>query len=150
MKKLIALGISTLSAASIALVAAPAAQAADPIIPAVCLNLPNSLIGSGAALGQATNTLNAANSDLLAKRTALNTSVTNYVVAFADHLKALDGIAGVPSVTQAALNAAGADVTSKATAWGNAKVAQWNAQQGFDLAQVTDLMNTTLNGQLCV
>jgi hypothetical protein len=151
-KKFIALGVAALSAATFVLGAAPAAHAdeEDPIIPGVCLDLPNTIIGSVAVLQQALNSAATADAAVADTRSDLNAAVASFVLAFANHLKALDGVAGVASVTQAALDAASSDVADAAAAWGQAKLDQWTAHHNLDVATVANDMNGILNGALCL
>ena len=152
MKKFIALGVGALASASLVLGASPVkASPAEPVVPDVCESLPLTILNSNNAEAAAAAALGAANTDLANKRAALNSAVADWVTAFANHLVELDEVGGTPGATQILLDDAAAEVTEKVTPWGNAKIAQWNAQHALDIAQVVTLMNATLNGALpCV
>jgi hypothetical protein len=148
MRKFLAFAISAVSAVTLVLGATTLPARAD-LQDDVCAEMPNKLIASSSALSQANNSLNTANTTLTTRRTELNDAVVDWVNKFGDLIIAKDGgNAGQIAVAQAAFDAAAENVTSKATAWGNAKIAQWNAQHNQDDATVVHLMNTTLNTKL--
>lgn len=149
MKKFLAIGLTTLSAATFVLgVGTAQASPSDPVVPDVCADLPSTILNSNNAAAAALATRDAADADLSSKRDALDSAVVDYVTAFANHLVELDKVDGTPAATQAILDAASAKVSEKVTPWGNAKIAQWNAQHNLDIANVVKLMNDTLQGTL--
>ncbi len=150
MKKFIALGVSALSAATLIIGASPVKASEHEIIPQVCADMTDIIVESTAALELASNALGDAQDELGTTETALTEAITDYVLAFADRLRAEDSVEGYEvAVTQAALDAAGVAVGTAAQNWGQAKLDLFEAQHNFDLAKIVDGMNDTLNGSLC-
>ena len=149
MRKCFALTLATVSVSAVMVSAIPSgASPSDPVVPKVCADLPVMLLNSANALSAANGTLNTANVDLTNKRNLLNTAVAEWVTAFANHLVELDKVDGNPAATKALLDAAAAKVTQRVGPWGQAKLAQWDAQHKADIATIALLINTTLDGQL--
>ncbi len=146
MRKFLAVGISTISALTLTVGLSTVTATAD-IQDDACAQLPNKLVASQAAVDQAGNTLTSATSTLTTRRTELDAAVVSYVNAFGDLIIAKDAGTG-ETVAQAAFDAASENVAGKATAWGNAKIALFNAQHDKDIADTVHLMNNTLNTKL--
>ena len=147
-RKLLAIGLSTVTGATL-MVGATALPAHASAKGDACAALPNKIIASGAVVAQATNTLNAANADLVTKRGELDTALFAWVDAVAAQILATDGgNAATLSAANAALQTTQTAVGPKATAWGNAQVAQWNAFHNADVATVVHSVNQRLSSKL--
>ena len=146
LRRFVGLAVAALTGATL-LVGASAFPAQADLQDDVCAQMPNKLIASQAAVEQATNTRNAAASTLTTRRAELDAAVVAYVNAFGDLILAKDAGTG-ESVAQTAYDAAGEIVAARASAWGNAKIALFEAQHELDIASTVHLMNTTLDAKL--
>lgn len=151
MRKFIATGVAALSAATMTFGFAGAAHAVDPaptVIQQVCSTLPGSL---ASVIGQLTSsgvTLGNANSDLSAKQSALNTSVSNLIAAIVTQVQNVSG--NLPTgVSTAVLNDAVADYSAKIVAWSNALTARDNAFRANQVLGISDTVLNGINGGLC-
>lgn len=148
LRRFVAIGLSTVSAATL-MVGAAALPARADIQTDVCADMQNRLIGSSAAVSQARNTLNTATTTLDTKRTQLDAAMVAWITAFGDLVIASDlGVAETISATNTAFLAAQNAVGPKATAWGNAQLAQWKALHAADLAHIVHMVNLTFDTKL--
>lgn len=131
MKKLIALGVSAVTAGSLYF-AAPAQ--AGPVIPGVCVALAGLDATANFGLDQATAALAAADSNLSARRGELDTALSNYVDAVITYLETFDSGVGDLGLALAIMNARLADVGTAGSAWSSAVVAHFTATGNFDAA----------------
>jgi hypothetical protein len=147
MRKFIAITLTTLSAATFIIGAAPA-HAAD-VVPQACIDLGPARTASNTAVAVAS--VNDAAADALVDSTTgvLNTAVSVWVAAVADHLQELDTFEGNPASTQAILDVALTAVSNALAPWGNAKIGAFMSQHELDAASFGKTINDGLFGQLC-
>ena len=133
-KKIISLGLSVVTAGSIAFTAmAPAAHAN--IVTDVCNVLPGLQVSTNNSQASAQANANLTQSSLSSKDAALATATTSYVNALVAHLIAV--AAGLPTaVTEANLTGATSDIGTKFVAWSAADAANYTAQQNLRVANM--------------
>lgn len=152
MRKLIAGGVAVLSAATFTLGFAstvPAHAATPTIVEQVCAALPGPLASlAGQIVTSNTNLTNATN-DLTSKRAALDTSVAALVAAIIVQITNMS--AGLPTtVSQAVLNDAVSDYSSKIVAWSNALTVRDSAFRANQILGIQNNVLTPLQAGLCV
>ena len=155
MKKLIALGVSTLSAASlvVGVVATPAAHAeeAPPLTEQVCGVVPDTLTEIAAALTAATDALAAADTEVADTKSAVDDAITSYALALVDWIDAVDNDPGVATFKEGIMNARFGDLVTTVVAWGEALTAQFNAKVEAGIQELrTTLVEKLAAGLLCV
>jgi hypothetical protein len=147
MRKIIALGISTLAAGTLVLTA-PAAQAA-PIIPGVCAALPAMVSTANAGVITAGTALTDATADLNADRDILDGAVAEWVSAAVDWLQAIDTGVGNVATLESIMNSKLANVGTAASAWSQSVVAAHAAEVALDAAQLQIQVLSQLLSELC-
>ncbi len=140
MKKVIALGVSALSAASllVGVVGIPAAQAEEPptLSEQVCDLVPETLTEIAGALSTATDALAAATSAVEDTKAVLDDAVVAYVVALVDWIDAVDTDPGVASSKLGVMNARFGDLVNAVVAWGEALTDQFDADVAAKIANL--------------
>lgn len=146
-KKIISLGLSAVTAGSIAFGAmAPAAHAN--VVTDVCNVIPGVLVTAGNELNSATSAAGLAGSVLGTKDGALGAATAAYVNALVAHLQAV-GAGTSTTITEPALVGATNDLGAKFVEWANANVSNFNAQQALRIAQMKASIVSGLGGGLC-
>lgn len=146
-KKIISLGLSAVTAGSIAFGAmAPAASAN--VVTDVCNVLPGVLVTAGNELNSATTAAGLAGSVLGTKDSALANATGAYVNALVAHLEAV-GAGTSTTITEPALVGATNDLGAKFVEWANANVSNFNAQQALRIAQMKASIVSGLGSGLC-
>jgi|SRR5919199_3544653 hypothetical protein len=149
MKKLIALGVGAISAASLVIGAAPA-HAVEPVIatPQFCSDLSVTIATLNAQALAADGALSTANAAVTTTRGALDEALGSWVGAAVNLVKAVD-LGQDTSVQQAAYNVATTALTTAGTAWSQAKLAAFNAQNNDDLAHMVAAIYQGAQSGLC-
>lgn len=146
-KKILSLGLSAVTAGSIAFGAmAPAAHAN--VVTDVCNAIPGVLVTAGNELSSATSAAGLAGSVLGTKEAALTSATTAYVNALVAHLQAV-GAGTSTTITEPAFVGATNDLGAKFVEWANANVSNFNAEQALRIAQMKSSIVQGLGGGLC-
>jgi hypothetical protein len=132
--KIIAMGLSALTAGTFALTAMAPAAHAD-IVDDVCAALPGLGIDVGAALSHAGLDASTADSTLSTKQGVLASATTAYVDAVVDYLQAAAAGTSLTAVTSA-LNLAGTNIGNAFVDWANANAAAYTAHQTLSIVQL--------------
>lgn len=152
-RKIIALGVSAVSAATFAFGAIGPATAAEAppgsITTAVCNGLPAQVLGLVNQLTSLTGTFGTAMTDYTTKNTALNTAVTDLVVATVAHITTINGGGNVVASGQV-LAAKSSVFSDKVVAANNALTAVFEAQRAAWSATQTQAYVTGIQSGLCI
>jgi hypothetical protein len=150
MKKLIALGLSAVTAGTFAFTLAAPAAHADTIITTVCNALPNMNLDASNAQLKAQNDATVADQTLSTKTSARDAATASYIQAVIDELNAIVGgnvtdinnAVALVGVRQSALGTAFAD-------WSNANAADQAAHTALDVANWGQGVVSDLTSGLC-
>jgi len=145
--KIISLGLTALTAGTLAFTAATPAASAN-VVTDVCAALPGLQATATGNLAGAEAHAGVTSADLTTKLNDLNAATGGYVSALVAHLQAL--AAGTSTtVTQAVLNGAQTDLANKFLAWANADAADYTARQTMQAAIMQSNILNDLFNQLC-
>ena len=154
MRKFIVLGLSAVTAATLAFSSASPASAviAPPgsLTGQVCADLPAQITAAANTLATATAAKAAAVAALPVKAAELATAQGALVTALIDYIQTVDN-GGAVDVKTLVLNNALNSYVEKATAWGNASTAIEIASRNFDIASMAPVVLASLSSGLsCV
>jgi hypothetical protein len=138
-KKLVALGVTAVSAASLSVGAVAPSAAHAVTLPSVgqqvCGSIPGIDANLQAALTQATNFLSTVGADLAAKQAALDRALSAYATSVVDLILAIDNHGDVLGA-KSAMDARLTDLVNAGVAWSKALAGQFGAQQALSVLQL--------------
>ena len=148
MKKIIALGVGVLSAASLVIGATASPARAEIVTEEFCEDLAGILTTVGDQLTAVTETLGTADDALETARGDLNSAIGEWVTAAVNLVKAAD--AGEDTrVQEAAYVVETEQLLDAGAAWSQAKVDQYNAQTNVDLTEMVHSIYSQAEDGLC-